>query len=337
MRRIIVIALFFVFGAGLAGGTYRLQNLYSGSYDNPCHLSSNSLWVCITDIYSLNCWELRESSQMVSICEAALPENIWGVQSAVTVPGDPVNMPDIWLASNDGLLIYSGQKWKRYGEILPDYMKAGGNGEIWLIANGTLLKYDGKFKQMVSDMEWQAQAFGASCLQIDRKGFPWIGVMGPGIVRFNGTELDSGLGVPTGPPSDEPGQDDAAPQFICFDADNNPWVDYPMGVACWNNGTWVEHDLTQYGFEWGVSHLAADDQGIIWVSDGGQSVLCFDGDGWYKPEILGGNPPNDDWWIAQMIAGPDDSMLFLLASESPAYIEAYVCQPVEKLHAEPKQ
>lgn len=336
MRRIMVIAFLFVLCAGLAGRAYRLQNIYSGSYDNPSRVHSNSIWACITDMDGLRCWELQESGQWARILETALPEDVWGVQSAVMVPSDSVNIPDIWLASNAGLLNYSGRKWTRYREIIADHLTVCDEGGIWLIANGILLNYDyGRFIQAVSDEEWQTQAFGASCLENDREGYPWIGVMGPSIVRFNGTELDKALAVPAGPPSDLPGQDDSAPQHICFDADNNPWVDYPLGVACWKDGAWTEHDLSRYGFDFGVAQLAADDRGIIWASNGGRGLVCYDGIGWYEPEILGNDMPEDSWWIAQMTAGPDGSMIFKLASEFPAAIKAYACLPVADLPAEP--
>ena len=339
MRKNSVILLLVLLCTALAGKSYRLETLYDGSYDNPVQVHSNSIWVCITDTDKLNVWELQESGQLVRAMGAGYPEGVWGVQDAAVAPGDSTRFVDIWLASNAGVWNYSGLKWKNYGDISADQLEAGPNGEIWLIANGTLLKHSaGQFAQAVSDREWQTRVFGISCFTLDRQGFPWIGMMGPAIIRFNGTELDNWLGVPTGPPTDEPGQDDSAPKNLCFDSNNNPWVDYPLGAACWINGAWVEHDLTGYGFEWGVSHLATDDQGIIWASNGGDRVLCFDGEEWYVPEIQGGDFTPEGAWIADMITGPNGSMLFEIASEGDfgAYIKVYICQSDLESRAEPK-
>lgn len=338
MRKNSVILLLVLICTALAGKSYRLETLYDGSYDNPVRVHSNSIWVCLTDTEKINCWELQESGQLVPALGAGYPEGVWGVQDAAMAHGDSTRFVDIWLVSNAGVWNYSGLKWQSYRDISADQIEAGKNGEIWMIANGTLLKHSaGQFAQAVSDREWQTKVFGVSCLQIDRQGFPWIGMMGPAIIRVNGTELDNSKGVPTGPPTDEPGQDDTAPHYLCFDADNNPWVEYPLGAACWKNGAWVEHNLTGYGFEWGASLLAADDQGIIWASNGGDRVLCFAGEEWYVPNIQGGDFTPKGSWIADMITGPKGSMLFTIASEGDlgAYIKVYICQPEQEAPNEP--
>jgi pimeloyl-ACP methyl ester carboxylesterase len=350
----ILIVFLYVLSTTIAGNTYRLQNIYRGSYDNPGKFYSNSIWTCFTTLDSLFCWELQKPGQLVRILAISLPGNIW-VKDVVIVPSEPKknvksepadqiringsspsSSVDIWMASQDGLLKYSGQRWQIYQEVSADYLEAGNNGELWMVANGTLLKYiNGKFDQVVSDQIWQTLAFGVNCLQIDRQDFPWIGKMGPGIARFNGGELDINEGVPSGPHIDDPGWEDSAPRALCFDSDNNLWVDYPLGAACWKNNTWVEHDLTGYGFESGVSSLAADDSGTIWASDGGRRVICFDGTGWYEPELQGLDLSRGNQWIAQMTAGPGGSMLFVLASESPACMKGYIYQPEEVLSPSP--
>lgn len=327
MCKLVCLLYFVVLGAILSGAVYELEILFQDDLGSHGMLASTKNQVCYITSDSLIFWGLDAEGRFARSRSIGRPSDEWVSDAALTAGGD------IWMTSEAGLVKYSSLGWNNYPEIQDGYIVVGSSDELWIAGWTGLMKFNGtNFKNVVNDFDWQTQAFGATCLQIDRNGFLWIGVMGPGITRFNGTELDNGLGVPTGPPSDEPGQDDAAPNFICFDADNNPWVDYPLGVACWKNGTWMEHDLTQYGFEWGVGHLAVDDQGVIWASDGGKNLLCFDGTSWFEPKFTGKDIPKNtqkDLSVQAMIPGPANSMIFVLTSEAAKMQSVFVGKPIE--------
>ncbi len=325
MRKSAVLILFMVLSAVLAAGTYSLECLQSGSYEVGSFLRANASRVYYGTRDSLFLWDLQAEGELRRTVSAGRPET-FRIDAAALSPNG-----EVWEATNKGLFRFGKQGWSFHSDIISEHIVVNSDGALWLI-NYTLMRYDGlEFTPMVSDMEWQTQVFSASLLEIDRQGYPWIGVMGPGVIRFNGVNLDSGMGVPTGPPSDEPGQDDAAPQCLCFDLDNNLWVDHPGGASRWKDGAWQEFYLYELGFRGPAVHLETDTRGLVWACNGGQRVACFDGEKWFEPEISSGPDISDaDLQVTDMVAGPDGSMLFALSTVSGDMSGVYILKPVRE-------
>jgi len=192
------------------------------------------------------------------------------------------------------------------------------------------MKYVGKtLYDKIDQNEHGQYHFGVSCLVLDREDYPWIGMMGPSIYRFNGKRYDNWISAPSDMVEGDCGVGDESPRPFVFDRNNHIWIPSPKGVSRFEKGAWREYDLRGLGQEYGASEVAVDSSGRIWAHGSTQeSILYFAGGKLINPVCNSPIMYVSGIRVEQMTAGPANRMFFVLSYSSGDYIGVYVYEPI---------
>jgi len=191
---------------------------------------------------------------------------------------------NIWLATDDGLIMYDGRYFSRYST------DQGFNNNLFLSVcidsksnvwagtyGGGVVKYDGKYIHFLTEEEGLS-GNNVNCLYEDSRGNIWAGTA-TGLSKYDGENIISftvrhGLG-----------NDDV--RTISEDRQGNIWIGtYGGGLSVFDGFVFRQYTEKQglvYDF---ISSLLPDPEGNMWIGSAGRGLLRFDGSVffYYGPE-----------------------------------------------------
>ena len=208
--------------------------------------------------------------------ENGLPSNLVLWFEAIAVSPDGT----VWVGTFDnGLSRFDGETWTTYTEtdgLLSNIVVAlalAPNGDLWCAGPG-LSRFDGESWDTYpcTDIGLTEYAFSIAVAQ---DGTVWAG--GGGLTCYNGMTWTDHRGdhrLEKGPVAS-----------IAITSDDSVWVGGD-GVSRFNGESWTHYTLLQMGIteigDQGVTSLAIDPAGALWVGTDRQGVVRFDGETWTK-------------------------------------------------------